>query len=79
MTKEIALKVVSIYKAEKMEAEKNRTGMFWLNPVFSDAYNGNYKTVIDGEEYTLALLGISGYSPDGYAVRDSKGEEVTIK
>lgn len=79
MTKEIAQKVVTTYEIDKMVAEKARTGMFWLNPVFAAAYDGNYKTTIDGEEYTLCLLGISGYSPDGYAVRNSKGEEVTIK
>lgn len=50
-------KAVANYLAEKAEAEKERKGMFWLNPVFSDAYDGRYKTFVDGEEYRIALAG----------------------
>lgn len=45
MTKEIAIKVAVTYLIEKKVAEKARTCLFWLNPVFSRAYNGNWKTV----------------------------------
>lgn len=79
MTKEIAIKVAVTYLIEKKVAEKARTCLFWLNPVFSRAYNGNWKTVMDGEEYTLALTGIDGYPPKGYAIKDTKGGYVELK
>ena len=31
---EIAIKVVAKYKSDKEKAEKNRTGILWINPVF---------------------------------------------
>lgn len=79
MTKEIAIKVAVIYEIEKKVAEKARTCLFWLNPVFAKAYNGNWKTIMNGEEYTLSLTGIDGYPPEGYAIKDSKGGYVELK
>lgn len=76
--KENARKAVANYLAEKAEAEKNRTGMLWLNPVVSDAYDGNYKTVVDGEEYRIALPDFDGWPPDEYVVY-SGDDYMTIK
>lgn len=78
MNKESAIKAINNYLAEKAEAEKARTGMLWLNPVFSDAYDGNYKTVVDGKEYCIALTGFAGWPQEGYAVYSGK-EHMTIK
>lgn len=79
MTKEIAIKVAVVYELEKKVAETARKGMFWSNPVFSQAYYGNWKTIMDGEEYTLSLTGIDGYPPEGYAIKDTKGGYVELK
>lgn len=78
MKKENAIKAVKNYMAAKEEAEKTRTGMLWLNPVFSKAYDGNYKTVVDGKEYYIALAGFAGWPPEGYVVCSGK-EQMTIK
>ena len=78
MKKEVAIKVVAAYKSDKAKAEKNRTGILWLNPIFSLAYDGNYKTEIDGEEYELCLVGFAGFPPEGYAVYNKDGEHVFV-
>ena len=78
MKKEIAIKVVAAYKAEKEREEKNRTGSLWLNPIFSLAYNGNYKTKIDGEEYALSLVGYAGFPPEGYTIYNKDREYIFI-
>lgn len=78
MKKEIALKAVSAYLTDKAKAEKSRTGIFWLNPVFAAAYDGYYKTVVDGIEYRIALTGINGFPPDGYIVC-TDNDSMTIK
>ena len=73
MERKNAIKAIKNYMIEKAEAEKARTGMLWLNPVFSAAYDGRYKTSVDGEEYRIALLGFDGWPSEGYAVYS--GEE----
>lgn len=78
MKKEIAIKVVAAYKSDKEKAEKNRTGILWLNPIFSLAYDGNYRTKIDGEEYKLGLVGYAGFPPEGYAVYNKDMEYMVI-
>ena len=78
MKKEIAIKVVAAYKSDKAKAEKNRTGILWLNPIFSLAYDGNYKTEIDGEEYELGLVGFAGFPPEGYTVYNKDREYVFV-
>ena len=78
MKKENAIKAINNYLAEKAEAEKARKGIFWLNPIFSEAYDGDYKTVVDGEEYRIALLGFDGWPPEGYVIYSGK-EHMTIK
>lgn len=52
--------------------------MLWLNPVVSDAYDGNYKTVVDGEEYRIALPDFDGWPPDEYIVYSGE-DYMTIK
>ena len=78
MKKEIAIRVVAAYKSDKEKAEKNRTGILWLNPVFSLAYDGNYRTKIDGEEYELGLVGFAGFPPEGYVVYNKYMEYMFI-
>lgn len=78
MKKEIVIKVVATYKSDKEKAEKNRTGILWLNPIFSLAYDGNYRTKIDGEEYKLGLVGYAGFPPEGYAVYNKDMEYMVI-
>ena len=78
MNKESAIKAIKNYMTEKAEAEKARTGMLWLNPVFSAAYDGRYKTSVDGEEYRIALLGFDGWPSEGYAVYSGE-EHLAIK
>ena len=60
---EIAIKVVAKYKSDKEKAQKNRTGILWINPVFSLVYDSNYRTEIDGEEYKLGLVDFAEYPP----------------
>ena len=76
--KEIAIRVVAAYKSEKEKAEKNRAGILWLNPIFSLAYDGNYRTKIDGEEYTLGLVGFAGFPPEGYTVYNKDREYMFV-
>ena len=78
MERKNAIKAIKNYMDEKAKAEKARTGMFWLNPVFSAAYDGRYKTSVDGEEYRIALLGFDGWPQEGYAVYSGK-EYMAIK
>ena len=78
MKKEIAIKVVNMYKSDNEKAEKSRTGILWLNPIFSLAYDGNYKTKIDGEEYALSLAGYAGFPPEGYVVYNKDREHVFV-
>ena len=60
---EIAIKVVAKYKSDKEKAQKNRTGILWINPVFSLVYDSNYRTEIDEEEYKLGLVDFAEYPP----------------
>ena len=78
MKKENAIKAINNYMADKAEAEKQRKSILWLNPVFSEAYDGDYKTVVDDEEYRIALLGFDGWPPEGYVIYSGK-EHMTIK
>ena len=78
MKLKIAIKVVAAYKSDKEKAEKNRTGFLWINPIFSLAYDGNYRTKIDGEEYRLGLVGFAEYPPKGYIVYNKDGEHVNV-
>ena len=75
---EIAIKVVAKYKSDKEKAEKNRIGILWINPVFSLAYDSNYRTEIDGEEYKLSLVDFAEYPPKGYVVYDKDKNHVFI-
>ena len=78
MKKENAIKAINNYLADKAEAEKQRKSILWLNPVFSEAYDGRYKTSVDGVEYSIALVGFDGWPPEGYVIYSGK-EHMTIK